>query len=182
MVATPGPPKALWTQSIERHRAVAPSYLPHPPVIIQVHVYREFAWRRAWNGSACRQSVAVNISPLFVTKISNDLTLGGGLVTTTVPAPFNTPVTVPRVLPGSVWWRNPGLRDAATDVLTVRPCLDGRAEHRQRTPPVQFVCVPLHDDSPFCLIDWVASSNPAHLPRIRNRGAGGYSLWAKGIE
>ena len=45
----------------------------------------------------------LNTSPLFVTKISNDLTtLGGRLSKVTVTAPFNTPVTVPRNLVGSV--------------------------------------------------------------------------------
>ena len=46
---------------------------------------------------------ALNTSPLLVTKISNDLTtLGGTLSKVTVTAPFNTPVTVPRNLVGSV--------------------------------------------------------------------------------
>ena len=44
----------------------------------------------------------LNTSPLFVRKISNDFTLGGPLSKVTVTAPFNTPVTVPRNLAGSV--------------------------------------------------------------------------------
>src|SRR5258708_25101858 len=32
---------------------------------------------------------------------------------------------------------------------------------------------------PFGFIDQAAGSNPAHLPRIRNRGAGGYSVWGE---
>src|SRR6185503_10879179 len=44
----------------------------------------------------------LNTSPLLVTKISNDLTLGGGLRMVTVTAPLSTPVTVPRNLVGSV--------------------------------------------------------------------------------
>ena len=46
---------------------------------------------------------ALNTSPLFVRKMSNDLTtLGGWLSKVTVTAPFNTPVTVPSCLVGSV--------------------------------------------------------------------------------
>ena len=44
----------------------------------------------------------LSTSPLFVRKMSNDLTLGGPLSNVTVTAPFNTPVTVPRNLAGSV--------------------------------------------------------------------------------
>ena len=43
--------------------------------------------------------MAVNISPWVVTKVSNDVTLGGVPVTNTVLAPFSTPVTFPRSLP-----------------------------------------------------------------------------------
>ena len=39
---------------------------------------------------------AINVSPLFVRKISSEVVLGGGLVMTTVLAPFSVPVTTPR--------------------------------------------------------------------------------------
>jgi hypothetical protein len=43
--------------------------------------------------------MAVNISPWVVTKVSNDVRLGGVPVANTVPAPFSTPVTLLKNLP-----------------------------------------------------------------------------------
>src|SRR5215510_4828468 len=56
-------------------------------------------------------------------------------------------------------------------------CRDGKRRRQNHRPHRQVDSGSLHNESPFRLIDLAAGSNPAHLARIRNRVAKGYSVW-----